>query len=112
MSNNQKNHWITLATVLGAIAALITAITPFIKPESEQPVTSEPVPTQKVEVSSVPVSGVRFFCGTGEYQGRSIPATIVENPQSNEEIIVILWKLDNDFFGENYPPEQRCKMVS
>jgi len=36
----------------------------------------------------------------------------VENPELNEGIIVIFWKLDNDYFGKNYPPEKRCEMVS
>ncbi|NES73127.1 MAG: hypothetical protein F6K24_52015 [Okeania sp. SIO2D1] len=55
---------------------------------------------------------MRFFCGTREYRGRNVPATIVENIQSNEEIIVILWKLDNYYFGEKYPPQKRCEIVS
>ncbi|NET46406.1 MAG: hypothetical protein F6K15_33030 [Okeania sp. SIO2B3] len=92
---------------------MIAAITPFIKPESEPPPTPTPTSSpSQVKVNYAPVSGVKFFCGTGEYKGRNVPATIVENIQSNEEIIVILWKLDNYYFGENYPPQKRCEMVS
>ncbi|NEQ77999.1 MAG: hypothetical protein F6K23_36365 [Okeania sp. SIO2C9] len=114
MSNNKTELWrTTVATVVGGVAALITAITPFIKLKSETP----PTPTStsspsRIKVNYALVFGVKFFCGTGEYRGRNVPATIVENIQSNEKIIVILWKLDNYYFGENYPPQKRCKMVS
>ncbi|NEO54460.1 MAG: hypothetical protein F6K54_16065 [Okeania sp. SIO3B5] len=91
---------------------MITAITPFIKSESEPTPTTTPTSSLEVKANSTPVSRVRFFCGTGEYKGRNVPATIVENIQSNEEIIVILWKLDNYYFGKNYPPQKRCEMVS
>ncbi|MEM1167820.1 MAG: COP23 domain-containing protein [Cyanobacteria bacterium P01_H01_bin.35] len=113
MSNNKTELWTTVGTVVGGVAALIAAITPFIKSESETQPTPTPTSSpSQVKVNSPPVSGVRFFCGTGEYRGRNVPATIVKNTQSNEEVIVILWKLDNYYFGENYPPQKRCKMVS
>lgn len=119
MSNNKKKPWTTLAAVLGGfagllggIAALITAITPFIKSEPEPTLTTTPTSFPEVKANSTPASRVRFFCGTGEYRGRNVPATIVENIQSNEEIIVILWKLDNYYFGEKYPPQKRCEIVS
>jgi len=114
MSNNKKKSWTTFAALLGGVAGLITAITPFIKSESEPTPTPTPTltPSLEVKANSTLVSGVRFFCGTGEYKGRNVPATIVQNTQLNEEIIVILWKLDNYYFGKNYPPQRRCEMVS
>lgn len=113
MSNDKIELWTTVGTVVGGVAALIAAITPFIKPGSEtQPTPKPTLSPLQVKVNSASVSGVRFFCGTGEYQGRNVPATIVENNQSNQEIIVILWKLDNYYFGKNYPPQKRCEMVS
>lgn len=119
MSNNQKKSWTKFAGLLGGVAgvfggvaALITAITPFIKSESEPSTTPTPTPSSMVKEVSSLVSRIRFFCGTGEYRGKNIPATIVENTQLNEEIIVILWKLDNYYFGKKYPPKKRCEMVS
>ena len=41
-----------------------------------------------------------------------ISATIVQNTQSNEEAIIIFWRLDNNYFGEDYPPQKRCEIVS
>lgn len=116
MSKNQKKFWSTVAAVMTGIGTFIAAIPPLVnmfKPETQiQQTKSTPLPSPEISVKSTPKPGVRFFCGTGEYRGRNVPATIVENPELNEEIIVILWKLDNDYFGEKYPPQKRCKIVS
>jgi hypothetical protein len=47
---------------------------------------------------------VKFVCGTS--QGR--PATVVTTPQGT--IPIIRWV--SNAFGEEYPPEYRCKVVS
>ena len=112
MSNNKIRFWTTLGSVLGGIATFVMAITPFIQLRSESPPTPTPTPSTMLKEMSSLGSRVRFFCGTGDYQGKNVPATIVENTQLNEEIIVILWKLDNYYFGKKYPPKKRCEMVS
>ncbi|NEN91657.1 MAG: hypothetical protein F6K48_23225 [Okeania sp. SIO3H1] len=81
------------------------------EPQTQQ-TKSTPLPSPEISVKSTPKPGVRFFCGTGEYRGRNVPATIIQNTQSNEEVIVIFWRLDNNYFGEDYPPQKRCKIVS
>ena len=74
MSNNQKKSWTKFAGLLGGVAgvfggvaALITAITPFVKSESESSTTPTPTPSSMVKEVSSLESRIRFFCGTGEY---------------------------------------------
>ncbi|GGA57730.1 COP23 domain-containing protein [Okeania sp. KiyG1] len=116
MSKNQKKFWSTVAAVMTGIGTFIAAIPPLVnmfKPETQtQSTKSIPLPSPEISVKSTPKTGVRFFCGTGEYKGRNVPATIIQNTQSNEEVIVIFWRLDNDYFGEDYPPQKRCEIVS
>lgn len=57
-------------------------------------------------------TGVKFSCGTDEHKGKTIPATIVNNPKQNKALTVIHWDPNNNFFGEKWTPQQRCEEVS
>jgi hypothetical protein len=55
---------------------------------------------------------VTFSCSSDEYEGKTIPATIVNNPQQSKSLTVIYWNPKNNFFGEKWTPQQRCEEVS
>lgn len=115
MSDNKNNVGAGVAGILTAVAAVIVAVTgliPVLKPSPETSPKAEP---QKTNVSprqvhsESPASKVTFSCGESEYNGKSFPATIATG---DESIPIILWKLDNNYFGDNWPPLKRCKEVS
>lgn len=113
----------TLPRILTGVAAFIAAVTGLInavKPPSESLSAEKREKTESsssnsralpLETKTPPsaTSGVRFSCETAEYLGKSIPATNVEG---SETITILYWKLDNNYFGENWPPEKRCQEVS
>lgn len=55
---------------------------------------------------------VKFFCGTDEYEGKTVPATIVNNSQQDQLLTIIHWDPNNNLFGEKWTPQQRCEEVS
>jgi hypothetical protein len=55
---------------------------------------------------------VRFYCGTDKYQGKTVPATIVENPKQSELLTVIYFDPNNTRFGTQWTPEARCEEIS
>ncbi|MEA5534291.1 COP23 domain-containing protein [Crocosphaera sp. XPORK-15E] len=55
---------------------------------------------------------VTFVCRTDEYNGKMVPATVANNPKLDEATTIILWKPDNDYFGEKWNPEKRCQEVA
>lgn len=114
MSDN-KNNVGGVAGILTAVAAVIVAVTELIpvlkpspdpSPKPETPTTN--VSPRQVHSESQP-SKVTFSCGESEYNGKSFPATIATGDKS---IPIILWKLDNNYFGDNWPPLKRCEEVS
>ncbi|MBE9089466.1 hypothetical protein IQ232_06600 [Microcystis aeruginosa LEGE 11464] len=114
MSDN-KNNVGGVAGILTAVAAVIVAVTeliPVLKP-SPDPSPKPETPTTNVSPRQVhsesPASKVTFSCGESEYNGKSFPATIATG---DESIPIILWKLDNNYFGDNWPPLKRCEEVS
>jgi len=115
MSDNKNNVGAGVVAILTAAATFIVAVTGLIsvlKPSPDPSLKAEP---QKTNVSpsqvhsESPASKVTFSCGESEYNGKSFPATIATG---DESIPIILWKLDNNYFGDNWPPLKRCKEVS
>ncbi|TRT72629.1 MAG: hypothetical protein EWV83_19305 [Microcystis sp. M_OC_Ca_00000000_S217Cul] len=115
MSDNKNNVGAGVVAILTAAATFIVAVTGLIsvlKPSPDPSLKAEP---QKTNVSprqvhsESPASKVTFSCGESEYNGKSFPATIATG---DESIPIILWKLDNNHFGDNWPPLKRCKEVS
>lgn len=51
-----------------------------------------------------------FFCGTSQYNGKTVPATFVRSPGRRDQVM-ILW-VRNDFAGMRYTPPERCRIVS
>ncbi len=123
MSENKTNFWTTLPGILTGVAAFIAAVTGLInavKPPSESLSAEKREKTEssssnsralplETKTSPISTSGVKFTCETAEYLGKSIPATNVEG---SETITILYWKLDNNYFGENWLPEKRCQEVS
>ena len=114
MSDN-KNNVGGVAGILTAVAAVIVAVTeliPVLKPSPDPSPKAEPQKTnvspRQVPSESQP-SKVTFSCGESKYNGKSFPATIATGDKS---IPIILWKLDNNYFGDNWPPLKRCEEVS
>lgn len=115
MSDNKNNVGAGVAGILTAVAAVIVAVTeliPVLKPlfdPSPKPETATTNVSPSQVHSESPASKVTFSCGESEYNGKSFPATIATGDKS---IPIILWKLDNNHFGDNWPPLKRCKEVS
>jgi hypothetical protein len=55
---------------------------------------------------------VQFSCGTAEYQGKTVPATIINNSQQGKPLTAIYWDPVNNRFGEKWTPQVRCQEVS
>lgn len=115
MSDNKNNVGAGVVAILTAAATFIVAVTGLISVLKPSPDTSPKAEPQKTNVSprqvhsESPASKVTFSCGESEYNGKSFPATIATG---DESIPIILWKLDNNHFGDNWPPLKRCKEVS
>lgn len=122
MSDNKNNVGASVVAILTVAAGILTAAAPVIvavtelisvlKP-SPDPSPKPETPTTNVSPRQVhsesPASKVTFSCGESEYNGKSFPATIATG---DESIPIILWKLDNNHFGDNWPPLKRCEEVS
>ena len=122
MSDNKNNVGASVVAILTVAAGILTAAAPVIvavtelisvlKP-SPDPSPKPETPTTNVSPRQVhsesPASKVTFSCGESEYNGKSFPATIATG---DESIPIILWKLDNNYFGDNWPPLKRCEEVS
>jgi len=114
MSDNKNNVGASVVAILTVAAGILTAAAPIsvLKPSPDPSPKAEP---QKTNVSpsqvhsESPASKVTFSCGESEYNGKSFPATIATG---DESIPIILWKLDNNYFGDNCPPLKRCEEVS
>ncbi|GBD51819.1 hypothetical protein D3800_11790 [Microcystis aeruginosa NIES-298] len=122
MSDNKNNVGASVVAILTVAAGILTAAAPFIvavtglisvlKPSPDPSPKAEPQKTnvspRQVPSESQP-SKVTFSCGESKYNGKSFPATIATGDKS---IPIILWKLDNNYFGDNWPPLKRCEEVS
>ena len=122
MSDNKNNVGAGVVAILTVAAGILTAAAPFIvavtglisvlKPSPDPSPKAEPQKTnvspRQVPSESQP-SKVTFSCGESKYNGKSFPATIATGDKS---IPIILWKLDNNYFGDNWPPLKRCEEVS
>ncbi|MCA2657400.1 MAG: hypothetical protein IM496_02360 [Microcystis sp. M049S2] len=122
MSDNKNNVGASVVAILTVAAGILTAAAPVIvavtelisvlKPSPDPSPKAEPQKTnvspRQVPSESQP-SKVTFSCGESEYNGKSFPATIATG---DESIPIILWKLDNNHFGDNWPPLKRCEEVS
>ena len=115
MSDNKNNVGAGVAGILTAAATFIVAGTGLISVLKPSPDPSPKAEPQKINVSprqvhsESPASKVTFSCGESEYNGKSFLATIATGDKS---IPIILWKLDNNYFGDNWPPLKRCEEVS
>jgi len=115
MSDNKNNVGAGVAGILTAAATFIVAGTGLISVLKPSPDPSPKAEPHKTNVSprqvhsESPASKVTFSCGESEYNGKSFPATIATG---DESIPIILWKLDNNYFGDNWPPLKRCEEVS
>jgi len=115
MSDNKNNVGASVVAILTAAAPVIVAVTGLISVLKPSPDPSPKAEPQKTNVSPRQVpsesqpSKVTFSCGESKYNGKSFPATIATGDKS---IPIILWKLDNNYFGDNWPPLKRCEEVS
>ncbi len=69
--------------------------------------------TGKEDVISSPAKdGITFTCIQDEYNGQMVPATVANKPKSKTQTTIIVWELDNYYFGEQWSPEERCQEVA
>lgn len=94
---NIKPSLFSLITII-SLLALTSACTQESKADSDSDVKTK--------------SKLSFYCGEEENNGEIIPATIVDNPQQDKPLTVIKWNPNNNFFGKDWTPENRCKAVS
>jgi hypothetical protein len=66
----------------------------------------------QADAEGTSTSEVVFECGTDERSGKTVPATIVKNPDKDEPLTVIYFDPQNNYFGDKWTPETRCEEVS
>lgn len=108
-----KAGWKTIivaaAPILTAFAAVITALLgqgglPEVIREIRPPENEGSGPEGRNE--SKP--SLKFFC----QKSKGGLSTVVDNPKIQEPIKIINWDMNNDYFGDEWPPEKRCEVVS
>lgn len=66
-----------------------------------------------VGCSSNAASTPEFYCGKGQYLGKTTYMTKLKNPAAfKDDVTIIVWDPDNDRFGEKWTPKDRCSEVS
>ncbi len=93
-----------LITALAALAAAILGedgISSLLK-------LSQSDDDQQQSTPKVIPNSVAFYCDES-IGGLS---TTVSNSSKDQPIAVINWDINNDYFGDNWPPQKRCQVVS
>lgn len=106
---NLKALVLTAAPLLTAFAAVLAALLGQNGISSLLGTSA----TDQNQSSSEPSLGssevkIRFYC----HESAQNLATVVENSKVESQIKIINWNVSNKYFGDDWSPEKRCRVVS
>lgn len=134
---NSKNKILLISSIIGALAALgglflgeegvvglfrVNNTTGNSKTPSKTPIsiniqnnpsnqnTNNNSQARDTQIDSTPKLApepkLTFYCNLSRL------ATFVNSPSYSKPVPIIFWNINNDYFGEKWPPNKRCKIVS